>query len=524
MIYKKIALLNQTALDCLKEKDEHRIAKRFTETGIEILGADFGFAWLKSQGLKKLDLAYKSRGTPFEPTSPRKRGTTFLVLRSQNPLLINDISDSRLVKPFARQYLKSLAVIPITYKNRTYGNIYVCFKIAHKFSHEENALSTFLGNSAAQALTINRLYSHLKDFKNTLDETRDSIFMFNPKTLRIQYVNQGAVELLKYSRRQLLKKTMIDIQQTHTKEQFKSLLKPLLEKKIESLKFETVFKNAQGQTWPAEQFVQYVEAPHQQAKFLCIARDITESKKIEEERKKLVRQKDEFLSVTSHELRTPITSIKGFAQLLQMRTSEGDPEIKRFLGKINSQVDKLMRLVSDLLDVSRVEAGKLKFRQFPFDLDGILREVVEDLQLAINTHRITVKGAARRKILGDPDRIAQVLANLIRNAAKYSPEASEIVVSISANEKEVQITVQDFGMGIADEEKHKIFERFFQGHTAQTKAYPGLGLGLYISREIVRRHGGEIWVESEKGLGTSFHFTLPCLPEHQPVLLPLKKY
>jgi PAS domain S-box-containing protein len=260
------------------------------------------------------------------------------------------------------------------------------------------------------------------------------------------------------------------------------------------------------------------------AGFIGSSMDITERIEIEE-------RKDAFIALASHELKTPITSLKMNAQLLKRRSEKaGDTDLVQRLGKMDEQLSKLTDLVRSLLDASKIESGKLDYNFSEFPLEELLSESVEDMQQISEGHRIVFDGldtsssaASSVAIVADKDRLRQVLINLIANAVKFSPKAQEVCVGGKLEDGDGQVTVyvRDYGIGIARDQQYRIFDRFFQvGTSDSTRAdtYPGLGLGLYISAEIVRRHGGQIWVESQVGKGSTFYFTLPLsgvLPEGQ---------
>jgi PAS domain S-box-containing protein len=236
-----------------------------------------------------------------------------------------------------------------------------------------------------------------------------------------------------------------------------------------------------------------------------IARDITERKELEQ-------RKDEFISMASHELKTPVTALKGFTQLLQRRFKRmDDAESVRFLVRMDTQIDKLTKLISDLLDISRMQSGELEYRMEPFDLNVLASEIVENVQGTIQTHQLILQKTAHACVFGDRDRIGQVLINLLTNAIKYSPGAEKVIVQIARDGTNVQVSIQDFGIGIDEAYHEKIFERFYQVNEPLEKTYPGLGIGLYISCEIVKRHAGRLWVQSRKGEGSTFTFCLPVL-------------
>ena len=242
--------------------------------------------------------------------------------------------------------------------------------------------------------------------------------------------------------------------------------------------------------------------------------EIRERKNVEEALRESEARKDEFISMASHELKTPLTSLKGFTNLLQRRlTKQGDKQALHFLARMEEQLDKLTKLVSELLDVTKMQTGKLEFREERFFLNELVRETLENLQGTTETHHLQLEEVTDVQVPGDKDRLGQVLINLLTNAIKYSPEADTVIVRVSADEHNAIVSVQDFGIGIAETHQEKIFERFYQVNDDTEKTFPGLGIGLYISSQIVRGHHGRLWVESAKGAGATFYVTLPLARE-----------
>jgi PAS domain S-box-containing protein len=234
--------------------------------------------------------------------------------------------------------------------------------------------------------------------------------------------------------------------------------------------------------------------------------DINEQKQLEE-------RKNAFISIASHELKTPITSLKGFTQILQRRLQAiADPQTLLFLDRMDAQLKRLNNLINDLLDVSKMQTGILAFRENAIDLDTLVHETVENIQ-ATTTHQLVLEGATHVQVYGDWDRLGQVLINLLTNAVKYSPQADRVLIHLSSDKQQAKISVQDFGIGIAGEHHERIFDRFYQVGDPQGKSYPGLGIGLHIARTIVERHGGRLWLESKRGAGSTFYLTLPRLQQ-----------
>jgi PAS domain S-box-containing protein len=246
----------------------------------------------------------------------------------------------------------------------------------------------------------------------------------------------------------------------------------------------------------------------------AITRDISEQKRLQAELYEQQQRKDEFISIASHELRTPVTSLKGFTNVLQRRLSQqGDEQTLHYLSRIDFQLYKLTKIINDLLDISKMQAGQLSFHNEPLEFDSLIWETVEDVQAANLSHQFLIEGKTGLRISGDKDRLEQVFVNLLTNAVKYSPQADKVLVSLSHTQEEAIVCVKDFGIGIDDAHHQKIFERFYQVNDSLEKTYPGLGMGLYISHEIVNRHHGRMWVDSRKGGGATFYVALPILEE-----------
>ncbi|MBC7399022.1 MAG: PAS domain-containing sensor histidine kinase [Mucilaginibacter sp.] len=245
-----------------------------------------------------------------------------------------------------------------------------------------------------------------------------------------------------------------------------------------------------------------------------IARDISDQIKSQEEMTRLFEQvkelnakKDEFIGLASHELKTPLTSISGYLQLLGNIVTE--EKGKRFIAKTILQVKKLNTLVSDLLDVSSIEAGKLRYAVERFDIRQVIENVIELFAYGNCSHQITLDtNLAEIYIYGDANRVEQVLNNLLTNAIRYAPGSKQIIISLCVEEDQVKIGVRDFGVGIAPGKLEQIFSRFYRVDEANPNI-SGLGIGLFLSQEIITRHHGKIWAESEPGVGSTFWFTLP---------------
>jgi PAS domain S-box-containing protein len=238
--------------------------------------------------------------------------------------------------------------------------------------------------------------------------------------------------------------------------------------------------------------------------YVKVARDITERQLMEQ-------QKDEFITIASHELKTPATTIKAYAEYLnEIVEEQGNEEMKEPVAKLNTQVDRLISLIHSLLDTTRIAEGQLKLNPVKFDLITLVTEQVEALQRTTHKHRIVLNIPESSAIItADREKVAQVLANLVSNAIKYSPQKGEIKITLAKTREGLQISVQDQGIGIPKQSLDKIFGRFYRVRNPQVDTFPGMGLGLYIAASIIQQHGGKIWVESQANKGTTFYFLLP---------------
>jgi len=230
-----------------------------------------------------------------------------------------------------------------------------------------------------------------------------------------------------------------------------------------------------------------------------------------ESQRKLMDKKDEFISVASHELKTPLTSLKAYLQLMS-KFDKGDIplQIKTFIGKAESSINKLQNLVNDLLDVSKIQAGKLHFDLNPLSINRLLSACAENSSYMFPEYTIEFKSKEDYTVNGSPERLEQVLMNMINNAVKYSPFSKKIILSVKQDGLNVQIAVQDFGIGLSIEQQEKIFERFYRVDDMNFQA-SGLGMGLFISREIIKNHNGKMSVTSKINEGSTFYVTLPIV-------------
>jgi len=222
--------------------------------------------------------------------------------------------------------------------------------------------------------------------------------------------------------------------------------------------------------------------------------------------------KDEFIGIASHELKTPLTTAKAYIQLLEMSMAQTNDKDLIFAQKAGSSIDRLNDLIGELMDVTRIQNGKLNLRITEFDFNEMIADAMEQVQYASSVHRIKLLGKIKTTVTGDKNRLGQVVINLLSNAVKYSPKSTEVFIQLSMEAGAVKVGIQDSGIGIRKENLDKIFERYYR-EEQRVIHFQGLGIGLFISHEIIQRHHGKIWVESKPGKGSTFFFTIPLSNE-----------
>lgn len=236
---------------------------------------------------------------------------------------------------------------------------------------------------------------------------------------------------------------------------------------------------------------------------IATVKDITERKQDEQ-------RKNDFIGIVSHELKTPLTSLKAYLQIMGKQAhNQQEAFYASIANKTLIQVEKMHTLIKGFLDVARLGSGKIYLDKKPLEINQLLRAIVEDNRFQTSEHIIVYTPCDDIMVLADSEKIAQVVNNFINNAIKYSPPGSTIEISCSSNDASLEVRVKDEGIGISREDQAKLFERFYRVRNEQTHVISGFGIGLYLCAEIIQRHNGEIGVESELGKGSEFWFRLP---------------
>jgi PAS domain S-box-containing protein len=321
---------------------------------------------------------------------------------------------------------------------------------------------------------------------------------------KVTYVSPGVTDIFGYTP---LEYVAINVDKLFTNSSYKIYQSSLTQIWDEpgdrkGLKLEFIRKNG-SHGWLEIDLLNYLNEPGINA-LVSHCRDITS-------RVDLENQKAGFIGVASHELKTPLTSIKAYLQVLESKSRKnGDPFFLEALQKVNHQVKKMTEMINGFLNISRIESGMLELIKKEFDLNELVDEALQEYRLVMPNRNILFYPGANARVIADREKVLSVINNLISNAAKYSKAEKPIRITTMVNFGQVQLNVEDEGMGVKIEDKPKLFDRYYRAHNEHTKVVSGFGIGLFLCAEIVKLHGGEIGLESEYGKGTSFYFRLPA--------------
>lgn len=368
------------------------------------------------------------------------------------------------------------------------------------------------GNITGAVVTVSditlrkKAMEEVNRFKNILDNTLDMIFMFDPESLRIVYLNKGMVASLGYDSGELIGRPIWEIKPRMPEAVFRSHIAPLLQGDKPWLNYETIHLCKDGSELPVEVFLQLVKEEGDKSLFVAIARDLTERRKID-------KMKSEFISTVSHELRTPLTSIRGSLGLVRGGVAGELPDkAKPMIEIAYNNAERLVRLINDILDMEKIESGKMSFEMKTVELMPLIEHALEANRGYGEQYKVRFAlagGMVDALVDVDVDRLSQVLANLLSNAAKFSPPDDEVTVAVNTIGSMLRVGVSDHGPGIPEEFRGRIFQKFSQADSSDTKLKGGTGLGLSISKAIIEKMGGTVGFNSEAGHGTTFFFELP---------------
>jgi PAS domain S-box-containing protein len=442
-----------------------------------------------------------------------------IVFETREPYVSTDIQTDPNFKArtMQREGLISVIVVPIMSKKCILGIMTVGSRKFHKFSKEEVSLLKAFGAQLGAALENAQLYGEVnksKAFIENLVENAGDAVISTDVADQILTWNRAAEVIFGYNKEEAIGQSLAillpvnrpgELEDIKNKVRLTGLLRNL----------EVRRKRKDGTIIEVALAISPIKDKGDNIiGFLQLAKDITEKKRYERRLRELDKMKSDFVSNVSHELRTPLTAIKGSVDnMLDGITGPLNEKQGRYLTRIKSNADRLTRLINNILDLSRIEAGRIDLRPANFSVVPLAKEVAEVLRTVAAEKLISLEVTSSNDGVdawADRDKVTQVLMNLIGNAVKFTPEHGKVTVAVERDGNDwVQVSVADTGPGILPEEANKIFVKFYQIDQAANQKTKGTGLGLAISKALVEMHGGKIWVESEVGRGCTFSFTLP---------------
>jgi len=430
--------------------------------------------------------------------------TTEEFIKLANPFKLVPLNERKLVTKLFQKLLKKP------------GNSQrIIYQIKHKGGYciwVESVMSNLINNPNITAVVINynditeritaedKLKKSEERFRALLNASSDIVYSMSPDwSEMLQLEGRNLLEETSHPIKDWLKKYVYEADMQLVKDTYK---KAIGTKSVFEL--ESRVRQIDGKIgWTSSRAIPILDANGDIVEWFGAASDVTTQKELD-------LQKNNFLGMVSHELKTPVTSIKAYGQVLEtIFLRKGDTESAELIKKMDAQVNRLTNLIADLLDVTTINSGKLQFNEDYFNFNDLVREKVEEISRVSRLHHIIPKLEAQSDVYGDRERLGQVLTNFLTNAMKYSPQGNKIGVTTSSTKDTTLLCVQDYGVGIPKKNLEHVFEQFFRVNESKSETFPGLGLGLYISSEIIKREGGKIWVNSTIGKGSTFCFSLP---------------
>jgi len=502
-------------VNCTQDLDE--ILSSALTTTLEVIGEGSGAIFLLDEESGQLQLhTYRGLSERFiaeEATIGPGECICGTALTLQQPLVVEDLAHhpDRSRPACLTEGFDTCIHLPLRARGEVLGLLSIQSRHRRHFTEADQDLLTAIGNQIGIAIANARLIKDAEHRRAVLDSVMTSLvdgLVLVDRRGQISYVNPQAEKLFDLPAHALLNRTLDDLQaeiaaRVADPENIITRLQQAAAAPQDAPSVEIVLTDPTTRTLQARFFPIHQSDGGQQGLGLLI-RDITREKELD-------RMKSQLLATVSHELRTPLASIKGFATTLLRRDVEWDEESRReFLTIIDEESDRLSDLIGDLLDMASIEAGGLRVEPEPLDPEPLLRETIAEFQMMTDRHRLQMQGPSPLPlVLADPRRTRQVLRNLVENAIKYSPDGGPITITARPTDRYLEIRVADQGIGIEAQEAARIFDRFYQIDNAATRQVGGSGLGLSICKAIVEAQGGQIWVESRVGEGSTFFFTLP---------------
>ena len=533
---RELSALLAVAKTATQSLDTENVLQDTLDKSLEILGFKVGYIRILEPEERRLVVrAARGLSTPeflanVVPLDSSHRNVSRIVFETHEPYISPNIQKDRRFRHgfMAREGLVSAAFVPVMSKNRVTGLMMVGSPKFHKFSKREINLLQAFGSQLGAALENAQLYDEVSKGKtyieNLVENAGDAILSTDVED-RILSWNRGAEAILGYGKEEIVGKHLsILLPPERFQELADMRAKVKLSGALRDIEVQGKRKNG-VMIYLSLSVSPITDAEGKIVGFLRVAKDITEKRRYEQRLKELDQLKSDFVSNVSHELRTPLTAIKGSVDnMLDGLTGDLNEKQSRYLVRVKSNADRLARLINDLLDLSRIEAG-IKLKRTNLGLVTMAREIAESLRPLAAEKLISLEiesGDNSVTAWADPDRISEILMNLLGNAIKFSPAHGTVTLSIERNgDQWAKVSVADTGPGIPSDEAKRIFDKFYQVSQPEQQKAMGTGLGLVIAKTLVELHGGKIWLESEAGRGSTFCFTLPAeqplkfdLPSH----------
>lgn len=412
--------------------------------------------------------------------------------------------------------VKSTLAAPLKVKSQTMGVIQILSLKENNFEEEDLRFFNILAAEAAVVVNSSKMMGEIDEERKKdaalLSSIGEGVLAVDGAG-KIILFNASGEQITGYLQEELLEKTVFETigLWDKNKKNIEGPDSPI--KKVlasgETINLDEVYlKRRDGTLFPARLSVAATRGTNDKIMgAIVVFRDITHELEVEQ-------MKQELISIATHELRTPITGIKGYLDMiLEGDAGEINPETREMLEEVTKINQRLADLVDDLLNVGRIEQGRIEFKPVPMDMVKLIEEVVKELQIQAKGKNLELRFASHpehemEQVKADPERTRQILINLIGNAVKYTPEGS-VTVNIGKSDKEVIVAVEDTGLGMSKEAQKQLFEKFYRVKNEKTRQITGTGLGLWITKSLVEKQGGKIWVDSVEGKGSTFHFSLP---------------
>jgi len=486
--------------------DLNSLLRMILSNAAEMVGGEIGLIVLQEEHGPEVKAFY---GVPpealafFDPlveAVPRRvPGTGAWIIPNLTERVLQVTMDLGL--PFHR-----VVALPLEFEDEVLGIIYILRRGDIAFSQEEQEVLLAFAAQAAIAVRNARLLTQIWREKIRLD----AIFDNNPAGIlildrmgRAERVNMAYCRMVRRRKEELIGLPCAEVLPLHGP-RIDICGQPAVSSIRRQIYVEGILRPAEGK----EKIVGVTVTPLQEGdklvNLVVTVQDITRFKEADE-------MKSTFISVISHELKTPVAVIKGYASTLRRKDAKWDEKtLEDGLRAIEEESDRLAKLIDNLLEVSRIQAGALKLRPEPISLGPIVRKVIDGFRMQTLRHEFVLDVPKDLPpVFADPERVRQILGNLVSNAVKYSPRGGTIRVGAWAGDDEVTVYVADQGIGIPPEEQGKLFQRFSRLDSGLRRETKGTGLGLYLVKSLVEAQGGHVWVHSEPGKGSTFFFTLP---------------